>query len=76
MHTEYLIKMANQIGTFFESQPNREQALTDLAKHLQNNWEHRMRTSLLAYVDSQAGEGLLPIVKEAVAKHRQEWPTN
>ncbi|HEY3433306.1 MAG TPA: formate dehydrogenase subunit delta [Rhodocyclaceae bacterium] len=74
MHTEYLIKMANQIGTFFESQPNREQAMTDLAKHLQNNWEHRMRSNLLEYVDQQAGEGLLPIVVEAVAKHRQEWP--
>lgn len=74
MHTEYLIKMANQIGTFFESQPNREQALNDLAKHLQNNWEHRMRSNLLEYVDQQAGEGLLPIVVEAVAKHRQEWP--
>jgi len=74
MHTEYLIKMANQIGTFFESQPNREQAMTDLAKHLQNNWEHRMRSNLLEYVDKQAGEGLLPIVVEAVTKHRQEWP--
>ena len=74
MNIDYLIKMANQIGTFFESQPNREQALNDLAKHLQNNWEHRMRSNLLEYVDQQAGEGLLPIVVEAVAKHRQEWP--
>jgi hypothetical protein len=29
---------------------------------------------LLGYLDSQSGEGLLPIVKEAVAEHRHEWP--
>ena len=74
MNTEHLIKMANQIGTFFASQPNTQQARTDLAKHIQNNWEHRMRTALLAYLDTQSGEGLLPIVKEAVAEHRHEWP--
>ncbi|GAB2182401.1 formate dehydrogenase subunit delta [Denitratisoma sp. agr-D3] len=76
MNTQYLIKMANQIGTFFESQPCHEQALDDLARHLQNSWEKRMRNALLAHIDGQQGEGLLPIVRDAVAKHRQEWPTD
>ena len=74
MNVDYLIKMANQIGSFFETQPNQAQARKDLAKHLQNGWEIRMRSALLAHLDKNQGEGLLPIVKEAVAQHRHEWP--
>lgn len=75
MNIDYLIKMANQIGSFFETQPNQDQARSDLAKHLQNGWELRMRNALLAHMDNAQGEGLLPIVKEAVAQHRHEWPS-
>ncbi len=71
MNTEYLIKMANQIGTFFESQPCYEQAQSDLARHIQNNWEPRMRTALLAHVDQHQGEGLSEFVRQTIDGHRQ-----
>jgi formate dehydrogenase subunit delta len=68
--TENLIVMANQIGTFFETMPDRSQALADLAEHLKRFWEPRMRRSLLEYVDKQGGTNLKGIVLEAVRTHR------
>jgi formate dehydrogenase subunit delta len=61
--------MANQIGSFFESMPDRQQAMADLASHLKRSWEPRMRRELLAYVDEQGGPELKPIVLEAIRLH-------
>jgi len=62
--------MANQIGSFFETMPDRHQALTDIAGHLKRFWEPRMRRSLLQYVDEHEGTQLKDIVLEAVRMHR------
>ena len=48
MNRDNLIKMANQIGAFFEAMPDREQAIKDIASHLLRTWDPRMRTELLA----------------------------
>ncbi|MGO4763033.1 formate dehydrogenase subunit delta [Cupriavidus sp. 2KB_3] len=73
MHIDNLIKMANQIGSFFEAMPDRDEALADIASHLKRFWEPRMRRALLAHVDAtKGGEGLDPIVQAAVAKHRDK----
>ncbi|NUU02256.1 formate dehydrogenase subunit delta [Herbaspirillum robiniae] len=72
MNTEHLIKMANQIGSFFSTMPDREQAVADLASHLKRFWEPRMRKAFLDYIDRTQGEGLDPIVLEAVHKHMQQ----
>lgn len=68
--TENLIAMANQIGTFFETMPDRSQALADLAEHLKRFWEPRMRRALLEQVDTQGGAELKGIVLEAVRTHK------
>lgn len=68
--TENLIVMANQIGEFFETMPDRSQALADLAEHLKRFWEPRMRRALLEYVGKQGGAGLKGIVLEAVQVHK------
>jgi formate dehydrogenase subunit delta len=70
MKPEYLVKMANQIGAFYATQPNRTEAVAAVARHLTNMWEPRMRTALLAHIDRDLGAGLDEIVLEAVAKHR------
>ena len=70
MHTESLVRMANQIGRFFEAMPDRPEALRDLAQHIQKFWEPRMRQALLAHVDKDHGEGLRDIVAEAIGRHR------
>lgn len=70
MRVESLVRMANQIGGFFEAMPDRAQALEDTAQHLRKFWEPRMRRALLAHVD-EGGEGLSPLLLEAIRLHRK-----
>ncbi|SDX48532.1 formate dehydrogenase delta subunit [Collimonas sp. OK242] len=72
MNVEHLVKMANQIGSFFESMPDHQQAMTDLTSHLTRNWEPRMRRELLAYIEERGGAGLKPFVLEAIQRHPGE----
>jgi formate dehydrogenase subunit delta len=71
MNIDNLVTMANQIGTFFASFPDREEAETGIATHIERYWAPRMRTRLYQHVDSTRGEGLDPIVLEAIAVHRR-----
>ena len=65
-----LVHMANQIGAFFESMPDRQQALSDIAGHLKKFWDPRMRRELLQYVDVQGGTELSGVLQETVRMHR------
>ncbi len=65
-----LVKMANEIGMFFEADPDRAAGLEGVAGHLARFWEPRMRRELLAHVDS-GGDGLRPLVLEAVRANRE-----
>ncbi len=67
MNAANLIKMANQIGAFFEAMPDREQAVKDVVKHLRNTWEPRMRDALLQHVMTHGDGDLKSIVRDAVA---------
>lgn len=71
MSPEKMVHMANQIATFFKTQPGGDQAAR-IAAHLTDFWEPRMLDQLHAYVVS-GGKGLddLVIVAEAeIAKTR------
>jgi formate dehydrogenase subunit delta len=70
MTDDNLIRMANQIGTFFESMPDRAEALEGIAMHLKNFWDPRMRRALLAQVDAADNPGIHDIVLAAVRAHR------
>lgn len=70
MNIGNLVKMANQIGAFFEAMPDRAQAVADVAAHLQRAWEPRMRTALVEHLDGPGGGDLKAIVREAVNTHR------
>lgn len=72
MDMQNLIHMANQIGDFFETMPDREESLSGIAKHLQNFWEPRMRSQLLEHMDEKNGAGLNPLVREAIRIHRDD----
>lgn len=69
MQTEQLIKMANQIGDFYESYPDGKQAQIDIAGHLNKFWALKMRQQLAQHVNNTNGEGLHPKVAAAVAEH-------
>ena len=72
MNIENLVTMANQIGSFYETMPDRAKAMSDIAEHIKKFWEPRMRRELLAHVDApgQQAHQLLPIVNEAILKNR------
>ena len=72
MDAHNLIQMANRIGEFFEAMPEREQALHDVAEHIREFWEPRMRRSLLAALADPVLAGqLAPIVRDALERHGQ-----
>ena len=71
MDSQHLIKMANQIGQFFESMPNRDQAEKDIASHLKRFWDPRMRRVIVASLDSEDAAAMSPLVREALSTHRQ-----
>jgi len=64
-----IIRMANQIGTFFDSKP-RPEGVAGVAEHINKFWEPRMRRHLFEVID-RGGEGLKPIVLEASATIRR-----
>ncbi|WP_255840311.1 formate dehydrogenase subunit delta [Pseudomonas benzenivorans] len=72
MNATQLIKMANQIGAFFASQPNAAQARADFAVHLKKQWDPQMRVALYAHIDASAGEGLSAFALEAMRDQRAE----
>ena len=69
MDTGNLVKMANQIGDFFQSMPDRQVAKQDIAQHLKNFWEPRMREALITYIDDASTSDLHEIVRESVKEN-------
>ncbi|MCB2115104.1 MAG: formate dehydrogenase subunit delta [Rhodobacteraceae bacterium] len=66
MSPEKMVYMANQIATFFKSQPGTDQA-DRVAAHLRDFWEPRMRAQLSAHI-AAGGTGLDPMVIEGARK--------
>lgn len=58
-----MVLMANQIASFFATQPGEDQA-AGVAAHLKDFWEPRMLNQLKTYL-GQGGEGLHALVIEA-----------
>ena len=69
MHIDHLVKMANQIGGFFEAMPDREEGMAGVMQHLRNYWDPRMRRQLLKHVVDERGDGLTPFTLEALRAH-------
>ena len=70
MNVDNLVTMANQIGSFYETMPDRNKALADITNHIKNFWEPRMRRALLAHIDAESETELSPVVLEAIQLHR------
>ncbi len=69
MNQRHLITMANQIAVFFETMPDRTQALNDFALHIKRFWEPRMRRELLEYAEKENGADLNEIAREGIRLH-------
>ncbi len=66
MEADKLVAMANQIGRFFASQ-SRPDTAEQIADHLRQFWDPRMRLAICAHLES-GGAGLDPVVQDAVAR--------
>jgi formate dehydrogenase subunit delta len=68
----HLVKMANDIGTFFASQSPSEPAaaVQGAAAHLKLFWSPSMRKLLLDTYDAGEAEDLAPIIQSAIKAHR------
>lgn len=69
MEIEKLIKMANQIGDFFEADPDAELAKKGIADHLHSFWNSAMIKPIVAHVKDNQGVGLHPRVISAIEQH-------
>lgn len=63
MQPDKLITMANQIATYFQTQPGTGQA-RQVAAHINDFWEPRMRKKLVAHVE-ESGAGLSALAMQA-----------
>ena len=67
MKTERLIKMANDIGDFFNAESNKEIAAEGIKKHIQRSWDPRMRSAIIAYC-KEDGTALSDLARTAVSR--------
>jgi formate dehydrogenase subunit delta len=67
-----LVKMVNEIASFFEAEPDRNAALEAVAGHLKRFWDPRMRREIVRFVDEQGGEGLKEMALLAIRTHREK----
>ena len=62
MSHEKLVRMANQIATFFSSQPDSDKAAR-VEAHLREFWEPRMLGQMREHLEA-GGKGLTPLARE------------
>ncbi len=67
MDNNNLVKMANNIGQFFKSEPDHELAIQGVQQHIRNFWEPRMRKQIIEYTQ-HGDQELMDIVAEAVKR--------
>jgi formate dehydrogenase subunit delta len=66
MDIDYLVRMANDIGTFFASEPDPQVASAAILNHLKRFWDPRMRAQIIAHYDEAHSEKLEGPVLNAV----------
>jgi len=69
LNIDHLVTMANQIGDFFRSYPDTEQAKKDIVHHIKRFWAPTMCKQIVEHVTKNQGKGLEPIVESAIREH-------
>ncbi len=67
MKTETLVKMANDIGNFFNAESNKEIAAEGVSKHILRSWHPKMRREIIAYC-KEDGSALSELARTAITK--------
>lgn len=71
MDVNNLIHMANRIGEFFQSYPDKTEAVEGIANHIAKFWEPRMRRAVLGELDGSLKDSFMPLVLEALKLNRE-----
>lgn len=71
MHSEYLVRMANDISHFFSSEPDQDEAARNVLTHVRRFWDPRMRAQIVAHYRA-GGVGLTDIALKAIARLAEE----
>ena len=71
-NAEHLVQMANDIGNFFRSEPERKDAIAGIANHIAKFWTPRMREKLNAHLKAHGADGLDELPPRGAAKPRRE----
>jgi formate dehydrogenase subunit delta len=67
MSHEHLVQMANDIGHFFQAEPDHEEAIAGMVNHLTRFWTPRMRKQILEVL-AAGGGGLEELPAAAVRR--------
>ena len=65
MRIERLVAMANDIGMFFQAEPDKAEAAKSIANHLKRFWDPRMRRQIVGHY-REGGLGLNDTTRAAV----------
>ena len=64
---ETLIRMATDIGNFFNAESDKELAANGIKNHITRTWDPRMRNAIISY-NKEDGSKLSDLVKNAITK--------
>ena len=62
-----IVRMANDIGNFYQSDPDREHAIAGMVSHIGRFWARRLREKLISH-SKQADSGLTSFSLAAAAR--------
>jgi formate dehydrogenase subunit delta len=65
---DHLVKMANDIGHYFRSEPVREDAIAGISNHIARYWTRRMREKIAAHMQHGGEADLEDLPREALRR--------
>ena len=63
---DHIVQMANDIGNFFRSEPERTDGIAGIANHIAKFWTPRMRQKLLDHIKQHGEAELDELPREAL----------
>ena len=68
MHIDYLVRMANDIGSFFANEADKNLAADSIYQHIRKFWDPRMRSRITTHFSETGGHDLEGPVRVAVQR--------
>jgi formate dehydrogenase subunit delta len=66
LNIDHMIKMTNEISSFWQGEVGEAAAANEVATHLKRYWEPRMRAQMITYYRERHGAGLSDVALKAV----------